>query len=301
MLDKSLIRPSAIEWRITGRCNEECAYCYGPRKSVHPEDATVRSILEILIRSETEIIRFSGGEPLIYSDIASVIRDLALAGKRVVLSTNGLRFVNLRRELDPYLAKLNISLDGYDARTHSLCGRTPIGFERAVAALDSVSMDPPHYMVKVGTVVTSKSARETDILNLTYELLIGRRVNRWKIYQYVPEGPIVDLSLRVTDDVFNELKTDLETYIASRIGGTPASLIVEFASAESRSGAYFIIEPLGEVIVPIGNGASTEEVHIGNVLDTPLSILYSRWAEIADARHHFLNNFVVRCQAGWGS
>jgi MoaA/NifB/PqqE/SkfB family radical SAM enzyme len=291
-----LTRPNTIEWRITGRCNEECAYCYGPLKAVHPTDAIIGSILDVLVKSEVEVIRFSGGEPLTYGGIGSVIQKLARGGKRVVLSTNGLRFVELRKYLDPYLSKLNISLDGYDARTHSLCGRTPAGFEKAIDSLNSVTLEPPPYLVKVGTVISAHSIQEPTLLIRMYELLATKRVDRWKIYQYIPEGPIVDSSLRVSDDLFEQLKGQLVSCSASRTAAGHRAMDITFASAESRSGAYFIIQPFGDVIVPVGNSLETKEAAIGNVLAEPLRTLYIRWLQLANTGKHLANTSLLRRQ-----
>lgn len=294
MTSDSLPQPTSIEWRITGLCNENCAYCYGPPKIVHPDDETVARILTIIKDSNVNIIRFSGGEPLIYEPICSIFQELWRAKKRVVLSTNGLRFAALRKDIDPFIEKMNISVDGYDARTHSLCGRTPIGFERAVAALESLTSQPPPYLVKVGTVITSKSAHEPDLLPRLYDFLLSKRVDRWKIYQYVPEGPIVDPDLCVSDDLFTRLGEELSSYTNKVSANGNPHLQFELSSAEARSGAYFIVEPRGEVIVPIGDSKQTSELHLGNILDVPLPTLFARWNEVYNSNNHLANNFIVK-------
>src|SRR5438128_1317427 len=96
--------PLTIEWRITGRCNEGCYYCYGPEKEIHPSKEVANQIATVLLQTDAKVIRFSGGEPLIHASIVPVIKRLSHFGKQIVLSTNGLRFCALRPELEPFLA-----------------------------------------------------------------------------------------------------------------------------------------------------------------------------------------------------
>lgn len=281
---------SVIEWRITGRCNEKCCYCYGPAKDVSPTRAQLLGIQQAITASPVPAVRLSGGEPLLVRDIANILSSLKAAGKTVILSTNGRRLQVLRPKLEASLDKLNLSIDGYDAATHAINGREEASFDHAMAALDDLARTPPAYVLKVGTVITSRNLGVPDLLKRMWEILYVYPVNRWKIYQYVPEGPVLDNSLRITDGQFRELEDQFRASIGHPAWGPS----VEFSCASSRDGAYFIIEPRGEVIVPIGNGRKTTEVTIGNVLSDSFVDLLARWQTVGSNDNHEWNLFIGR-------
>ncbi len=281
------------EWRVTGVCNLRCLYCYGPEHTVRPSDDELAGVLGALVASPVSVVRFSGGEPLLVPGITSIIRELHTAGKTVVLSTNGVRFLELRSELEPYLAKVNLSLDGYDAATHSLNGRTPRSFTTALDVLAALSSTPPPFTVKVGTVLTARNIGVGDLLPRMYDLLRDHAVDRWKIYQYIPEGPIVDHTLRVSDDLFRYTEEALQRKHDLSSG----RLEVAFASADSRSSAYFIVQPNGDVLIPVGDSSRTEERLVGNVLTQSWDDVANAWASLADPGNH-QRNLSVRSARG---
>jgi hypothetical protein len=123
-----------------------------------------------------------------------------------------------------------------------------------------------------------------------YAIIASKNVHRWKIYQYIPEGPIVDTTLTISDDAFRELELRFREFLKRSSTPSSSALEVTFAPAASRTGAYFIIEPLGDVIVPIGDSRTTREVHIGNIVRTRWEVLMKRWDRLRDDSNHLLNN-----------
>lgn len=284
------LNPEVVEWRITGRCNERCQYCYGPKKIIDPSTSTVNEIATRLADSNVPVVRFSGGEPMLRNDFKDVCQRLHDAGKKVVLSTNGLRFRESRCWLDPLVTKVNFSLDGFDPRTHAQAGnRKPESFDTLIEGLRNLAEKPPCYPIKIGTVITAHNAFESDLLKKMYGLIVNFPITRWKIYQYIPEGPEANLELRVSDELFDHLQSELHAWLNS--GKVQTSLMpIHFASAASRSAAYFIIQPMGEVFVPIGgsDGLVTES-YIGNFLESPAQHLFESWAQLANIENHKKN------------
>jgi len=281
---------SAIEWRITGRCNEDCVYCYGPKKDVHPLDEELYGICRVLSTSPVPVIRFSGGEPLLIKGIAEIFATLKEAGKTVVLSTNARRFTKLRPSIEKSLDKINVSLDGYDEETHSINGRRSAGFVGAIEALNDLRTTPPSYPVKVGTVLTSRNIAVPDLLPKMFDLLQQYPVDRWKVYQYIPEGPIVDDVLRVDDTIYRAVTQSFLERIGDRVDRPQ----VEFSSASDRDRAYFIVQPKGDVIIPVGDNWKTDEVRLGNVLTDKMEDLIAKWQTIAKEENHQRNISVMR-------
>lgn len=130
-----------IHLHPTRLCNLACLHCYsesGPNQPGGLDRASVTTALEILRGEGYEAVSLSGGEPLVYRDIAAVVRSAREVGLRVTMITNGL-LVNRRSA--PVVSELDgmaISFDGL-AETHDVMRARPGAFDRACAALQQLA------------------------------------------------------------------------------------------------------------------------------------------------------------------
>ena len=108
---------------LTDHCNLRCTYCmpaegvpWLPKVTLLTADELV-TIAGIAVAAGIEEIRLTGGEPLLRTDIVSLVAALAAlegpAGRpEVSMTTNGIGLMRLARPLaDAGLARVNISLD----------------------------------------------------------------------------------------------------------------------------------------------------------------------------------------------
>ncbi len=125
-----LLAPLAVVYYVTTRCNLNCVYCedFGstrnaPNAALPLEQA--RRVLRV-IRSGTDRLILTGGEPLLYPEIDA----LAAAARRemgfrhLTLQTNGLLLLD-HPALLPLLDRLVISLDTVDPELGSRITRVP--------------------------------------------------------------------------------------------------------------------------------------------------------------------------------
>jgi len=109
-------------WRcemiLTNRCNFKCPYCRGLK--VLSEDCTAdmdvaiaHQTLDVWTEAGLKNIRFSGGEPTLYSDLGKLVSKCKTQGvERIAISTNGSRPFNIYEELiDRGVNDFSISLD----------------------------------------------------------------------------------------------------------------------------------------------------------------------------------------------
>lgn len=104
---------------VTDRCNLRCIYCMprGVPSCADPTKQISKEALESLLRVAAGFglrkVRFTGGEPLLRSDIADMIRSAKRLGVAdVSLTTNGLFLKDKAHELKAAgLDRVNISLD----------------------------------------------------------------------------------------------------------------------------------------------------------------------------------------------
>ena len=156
-------RHSYLRLSLTERCNLRCSYCM-PAEGV---ELTARSqllstvelqrLMALFVAEGVSKLRFTGGEPLVRSDIADIVQaasELKQCGVHTVaLTTNGLV---LSRKLDSLLraglTHINISLDTLHAGKFELISRRP-GHERVVAAVEHCIASGALRSVKINCVV----------------------------------------------------------------------------------------------------------------------------------------------------
>jgi GTP 3',8-cyclase len=131
---------------LTESCNLACTYCVDPLRDnksdkisgrrLNVEDY-VRSIYTIHKNAELKTVRLTGGEPLLFKNIAELIRGIKDSGiQEVKLTTNGVFLKDKVKELKQAgLTSINVSLDAADADTFYKVTRKK-NFERVVSGID---------------------------------------------------------------------------------------------------------------------------------------------------------------------
>jgi MoaA/NifB/PqqE/SkfB family radical SAM enzyme len=137
-----VLRPLAVAYYVTAQCNLNCAYCedfgQGRNEQTTPslplEDA--KRVLAV-IRSGTDHLILTGGDPLLYPDIVPLAAHARqeLGFRHLTLQTNGL-LLSQRENLLPYLDRLVISLDSTDPTLSSTLTGVPEELARTI--LDNV-------------------------------------------------------------------------------------------------------------------------------------------------------------------
>ena len=144
LVDKFGRRVDYIRLSVTDRCDFRCVYCMTEDMTFLPR-AQILSLEELyqVARAFTELgvkkIRLTGGEPMVRSDVMSLINRLGkLPGlEELLLTTNG-------AQLDKYavplkeagLSRINISIDSLDAERFRRISR--VGkLEKVLAGIDA--------------------------------------------------------------------------------------------------------------------------------------------------------------------
>ncbi|HEX8645889.1 MAG TPA: radical SAM protein [Thermoleophilaceae bacterium] len=196
---------------LTPRCNLDCAFCYNPwrpgTKAEHPErvsDEELRVAIDRLLRcADFSYVALSGGEPLLYPQLASLTGWLDDRGARTVLTTNG-RLMTRRRldELrDNGLDAVQVSLLGSTPELHDgLAGRQ--SWKQAVTAL-VLALDAGADVA--ATFIATRS--NLDDLPRTVELLGRLGVRQMVVNELQPVGSArVNLgALAVDSERFDEV------------------------------------------------------------------------------------------------
>ena len=155
VLKDSFSRPvTNIRISLAKQCNLSCIYCHREGERSSKEQLSAADIAEILrvadgfgIRS----VKFTGGEPLLRTDLPDIIRSVP-AGMESSLTTNGTLLARLAHDLKKAgLSRVNVSLDSLDPATYQKITGTDMLAEvlEGITAAQEAGLTP----VKINMVV----------------------------------------------------------------------------------------------------------------------------------------------------
>lgn len=174
---------------VTKACNLYCSYCYFSASKPLPDELTTAEFTQLwpdLVMLRPRKVIFTGGEPLLRSDILDLLRGLRQADPehhilRCLNSNGHLVTPELAHQLVGLADEVRVSLDALPARNDALRG---VGnFEAAVRALEtyySVGFEP-----KALVTVTAHSLPDLEELLC---FLIEKKITRINLNAFRPIG-----------------------------------------------------------------------------------------------------------------
>jgi MoaA/NifB/PqqE/SkfB family radical SAM enzyme len=174
---------------VTKACNLRCAYCYFSASQPLPDEMSTEEFDRLwpeMVALRPEKVVFTGGEPLLRSDILELLGGLRAADPEHhvlrCLNTNGhLVTPELARALVGLADEVRVSVDALAARNDALRGAG--NFEQAMRALEcfySVGFEP-----KALVTITATSLPDLEELLC---LLIERKITRINLNGFRPIG-----------------------------------------------------------------------------------------------------------------
>lgn len=302
-MNNSSIECNIIDWRITAKCNSGCNYCYASANLPEMTIDSINKTIDSIIESGCKAVCISGGEPLLNDNAIFIIRQLHNSGISVYLSTNGTEYMKYRDELEKYISKLSLPLDGFDEESNKINGREIFcnntedevsGFQAVINILDYYQNHPHNFAIKIGTVLTSRNLN-IDYFKKMYELLKNYSIDLWKIYEFIPEGrgKSHQDELKLSPDALGVFTKEFKQFQDSISNKGKFECL--FSTRSMRDSAYFIIQPNGTVIIPVDNGdIGVNEVSVGDLITQDISFILSEWdKQISSIKHNA--NYETRC------
>jgi MoaA/NifB/PqqE/SkfB family radical SAM enzyme len=137
------VPPEQITIDITDRCNYRCPTCSKWRQRTAEGELNFRQWQDFLTRVAplpfSRRVVFSGGEPLLRSDVVDLVGHAARLGLAPVLITNGSLLTEqmLQSLQDAGLHYLMISVNAAEAKTHDATRNAAGSFDRIMAAIEA--------------------------------------------------------------------------------------------------------------------------------------------------------------------
>jgi len=199
---------------VTDRCNFRCPYCmpaevYGERYAFLPKAEMltfeeIARLTRILVGLGAQKVRLTGGEPLVRSDVDSLVALLAEIDGVVdlTLTTNGYLLPQKARALkDAGLSRITVSMDSLDEEVFKRMNGRGFAAARVLEGIDEaerVGLAP----IKINAVV-QRGVNDHTLVDLARYFKESRHIvrfieymdvgnrNGWKLDQVVPADEIV--------------------------------------------------------------------------------------------------------------
>jgi len=303
-----------VRLSVTDRCDFRCVYCMAEEMTFvpKPQVLTLEELFQVAQAfSELGVgkIRLTGGEPLIRSNVLSLVKRLGqLPGlNQLALTTNGSQLQRMASDLHSYgVRRINISLDSLQPRRfrqltrHGNLDQVLAGIEGAIAA--------GFEGIKINAVIL-KGRNEDEVLDLVdYAFRRGIDI---AFIEEMPLGHIVEHDRHLSFCSSEELRKIISQRYSMHSLGEPgasdgparyysvpgSTTRVGFISPHSNNFCHLCnrvrVTAEGRLLLCLGNEHS---VDLRAVLRDPHYTMDSLKTAIVDAmaikpeRHHFDNN-----------
>jgi radical SAM protein len=300
--------PRNVYWETTIACDLACLHCRADaihhRDPLELDGEEARALMRD-IKAMGSMLILTGGDPMKRPDLFELIaygRSIGLPMSITPSTTPTLTRDVVRRFRDLGMAAVGVSVDGPTAGIHDAFRGVDGTFDRSMQALEWAREF--HLPVQVNTTVTGETMRHLPAM---LELLATRAtppVRRWSLFLLVPVGRGSALGLPSADEI-----EDLFGWVYEAARDAPFHVGTVEAPHYRR---YWIQRKLAEGMPPAaiaaaarrmgfgvrdGNGvifvSHRGEVFpagflpypaLGNVRDTPLSVLYRRSPALLELR-----------------
>jgi MoaA/NifB/PqqE/SkfB family radical SAM enzyme len=239
---------TTIDFHVTCECNQECPYCWGPQGFEEPVDtATAEAIIGKISSTGAQRIVFTGGDPLLRSDIGVLVETARSVGLEVALSTTGDELT--RDFLVEHGASLDLISLPLDGASESVSSRTKKEghFAAVIHALETLGGFPT-IDVKVATPVTRLNMDDVPGIVRLLEKYASRMGNRffYNVFQAFPRA-MSDVEwgdLVITNQEFQEIRSEVEA--------SPPPFRINWLGHDTLDRLYVMIFPDGSLTVPSG-------------------------------------------------
>ena len=174
--------PIIMYVRVTDKCNSGCFMCrYARGKGSFQIDMLKYDKLLDSIRKtgSFKMIRFTGGEPLLVTNLPLMIKKAKEQGLLTSIITNGYLMPNNYKELiDCGLDQIIFSLDGSSAEVHDKLRNFPNSFNNIISSIKLVKEYNKDLKIRVNTVASKYNI--ADLCSL-YDLLAKNNIDSWSI------------------------------------------------------------------------------------------------------------------------
>lgn len=241
-------------------------FCYGPKKDLEELDIDkAKLLIKKFSLLGAEVIRITGGEPLLYDNIEEIFKTIKKYNIKLALNSN-CDFFNIKKNIIlKYVDSLEIPIESSEKEVHNkIRGRG--SFENILEAID-YSFHNSKIIFKIGTVIIQENYEKLESIEkllFTYR----ERVIMWKLYECISFEKNKEFDDK--EEIF--LKVDIK-----KLGNIIGLNKIVIDSKLLRSNAYFLVKPDGNIFMPVMSNSISKEIVIGNLLNENIEDILDSW------------------------
>jgi radical SAM protein with 4Fe4S-binding SPASM domain len=191
--------PVVIVWNYTNRCNLQCLHCHQSSGEAGDRELTTADALKVvdaLGAAGLSILTFSGGEPLLRSDLYAAIARATDGGLYCTVASNGTGLTQpvVHKLKRAGVHRVEVGLDGCRAETHDFLRNAPGAFDATLQGLRNCVAAGFDEVCATMTLHT----KNVDELQGTIDLAEDLGVDRFYLNRLIPAGrgrDVIDLDV----------------------------------------------------------------------------------------------------------
>lgn len=171
--------PREIVFETTTRCNLHCPICFSRKNAAELPPDRIKSVIDECVESGIKIVRFTGGEPLLYNHITEALAYAKNNGRRVILNTNATLITKQDQQLlNNYVDDILISLQGFNQTSEHRLTQSKVDFQQKLHTIVQLQKVIP--LVRLGTIIS-----RTVINNFEKycHLVNSLHIKNWELYR----------------------------------------------------------------------------------------------------------------------
>ena len=188
--------PVTVVWNFTNRCNLSCLHCHQDSSpgcsDLELTTSQAFKVIDNMADAGVAIVTFSGGEPLLRTDLYEAIERANDQGMLCTIASNGTLMTPrvVDRLSKAGIRRVEIGLDGATAETHDFLRNRPGSFKATVKGISSCA--------EVGfdelAVTMTQHSKNVNELDATMELAEKLGATRFYLNRLIPAGRGVEAS-----------------------------------------------------------------------------------------------------------
>ena len=281
--DFNFSAPDTVFFEVTRACNLRCIHCFNNSGVKVRDELTLGQcglVIEDLVKTGVQEIRFTGGEPMILDGIEELFSRANSSNLRISMGTNAvLATAEKVKGLARFLHMAVVSIDGTEERHDAVRGKGT--FKKTMEGMDNfLSQD---VKVRVNTVIMRSNVLDTiELAKYLYSRAIPLFIRR-----LIPSGRALDMSSEMlSKDDYKNVRIQLQPFLEDPRGLTQGHYLGEkevktriplpFLRSNCSAGHRgMVILPNGEMqtcgfLGPLG------EKSVGKIHDESMATIWKR-------------------------
>ncbi|MDP6671189.1 MAG: radical SAM protein [archaeon] len=180
-----LEKPVELQIELTQRCNYNCGFCFNQNAHGSGPELGFEQVKKVIYKAceaGIERVRFTGGEPLLRSDIFQILEYTKGKGLYVLLNTNAsLVDAEAVAKIEASVDNVLVSLHAFDEDSEAKLSGGKGAFEKKISAIKMLA--EKKILLRVGTILSKENIKN---LEKFHELVLKLGLKNWALFRPIP-------------------------------------------------------------------------------------------------------------------